>query len=127
MDRFIADFERRCKNKDFPSVLFTIYLQFSIFFLKKEKLTIDLMVYGCDVVFLNMTWMSRIALLEAVTKFKMPFENKFTVKTLVQILIDPYYDFSIGLQAEPMIALCQMVYDWCLENDAKIVSKVELW
>jgi hypothetical protein len=77
-DRILADYERKATAKEFPATKFMIYMHFAIFYLQTPKLIVDLLHYGADEVFYKIAWMDRIALLEAMNKFEVPFADKYT-------------------------------------------------
>lgn len=41
--------------------------------------------------FPKLTWVDRIALMEACTRFDLPFADKVQMKIALQLILDPYY------------------------------------
>ncbi len=77
--------------------------------------------------FPKLNWIDRIALMEACTRFELPFADKVQLKVALQLLLDPYYSIVLQLGLEPLIALISSMHTWCLQQKSELVSQVELW
>lgn len=95
LDRILTDFAKRAQDFAFPTTKFSIYMNFSIFYHQQPELAWQLMRYGADELFPKLPWNDRIALLEAMKKFELPFSDKYALRLALQLLIDPYHEIII--------------------------------
>jgi len=126
-DRLLADFESRALKREFAACYHSIYVQFAIFYKQDPKLVIGLIQYGADSLFPKLSWHDRIALLDQVRTFDLPFKDKFTLKMALSFLMEPYGDYSFNTSIDVTIIFISKLQNWLSTSTTSLISKVELW
>lgn len=86
----VDNFKRRASRKEFATVKFIVYLQFSLLVLKDPLLTDQLLRYGFDVLYPKLKWNDKAIGLEISTHIRASYKANLLDKIACEILRKDY-------------------------------------
>ena len=112
---------KRSSRKEFATVNYMIYVQFSLLVAKNPELADDLLRYGFDVLYEKLTWLDRSIALQIVTSLRVPYAEKILDKIACDFLYQDYDD--IMKSNIDLVNLIQLMHNY----DESKYQRIDLW
>ena len=103
LEEAIAQFKKRARRREFASIKYLVYVQFSALVARDVNLLEELVRYGCDTLYHKLMWQDKIMIIEMLTRLNPPYKQKFFDKFAIDFILTDYSDLLANVQLEQLI------------------------
>lgn len=90
-------FTRRAGRKEFPTIKYLVYLQYSALLGKDDELTDSLVRYGFDTVYSKLRWLDKVVSLEIACSMNPDYIQKILDRVACDVLFSEYEEIGSNL------------------------------